>query len=432
MHSFSSRRSSRAAFAVVATAALLVSACGGSNGTTDTTTSGSTSAAGTASGEAPTGGEVNIGGLVPLTGGGSEFGPRMQKAMEIAVKQVNDAGGANGKSFKLFVEDGQTEPDAAVRGAQKLINVNGVKAVLGTWSSAVTLAVAPIAIQAGVVHMNTSGANPITDLDDKDLVWRFQPPARLTGTAVAKAIELNGWKTAVAMARNDPSGTSTIESFQKEFEALGGKVVKTITYAPTQASYTTEVRQALDAKADVIFNSTYAPELSVMKKEAAAAGGTTPWVAPGWAVNKAYIETVGADIANGTYGVDSAPNVDGQAYKDFQADFKAADGSELLPSDTYVFSAYDMVIVLGLAMSDCKCDSGTALTDSIRKVTTGPGDEVTSFADGLKLIKEGKDINYQGASSNLDFDDKGDQIPAFGTYVVENGGVTLKNSYQLK
>src|SRR5687767_10108985 len=124
------------------------------------------------------GDEFPIGALVPLTGGGSEFGPKMEQAIRLAVDEVNQDP-PQGKEFKLFVEDGQTDPDAAVRGAQKLINVNRVNAVMGTWSSAVTLAVAPLAIQSGVVQMNTSGAGEITDLDDNDLVWRFQPPASL-------------------------------------------------------------------------------------------------------------------------------------------------------------------------------------------------------------------------------------------------------------
>lgn len=377
-------------------------------------------------------GDIAIGALIPLTGGGAEFGPRMQQAIQIAVDQVNQAGGVNGRKLKLYVEDGQTEPDAAVRAAQKLINVNRVHAILGTWSSAVTLAVAPLAIQAGVVEMNTSGASPISDLDDKNLVWRFQPPAHLTGTAVAQAAQRNGWKTAVAMARNDPSGTSTVASFAKDFEALGGKVVKTITYTPTQSSYTSEVRQALAQNADFIFNSTYAPELAVMKKEARAAGSNTPWLAPGWAVNKAFIDSVGAETAEGTYAVDSAPNVDGEAYQAFQRDFKAKNGSELLPSDTYVFSSYDMVVVLALAMTDCSCDSGDALTASIAKVTTGPGEKVTSYTAGVKALDAGQDIDYQGASSDLDFDAKGDQVPKFGTYVVKSGKVTLLDSYELK
>ncbi|HEY9388474.1 MAG TPA: ABC transporter substrate-binding protein [Mycobacteriales bacterium] len=376
--------------------------------------------------------DIAVGALVPLTGGGAEFGPRMERAIRIAVDEVNAAGGVNGSKLKLFVEDGQTEPDAAVRGAQKLINVNRVHAILGTWSSAVTLAVAPLAIQSNVVQMNTSGANAITDLKDNNLVWRFQPPARLTGSAVANAAIRNNWKTAVAMARNDPSGTSTVESFTKDYEKLGGKVVKTITYAPNQSSYATEVRDALAGGADFIFNSTYAPELAVMVKEAAASSSDVPWLAPGWAVNKAFISAVGGPAADGTYAVDSAPNVEGQAYQNFQKAYQDRHDGALDPSDTYVFSSYDMVVVLALAMTDCSCQSGKELTDSIAKVTSPSGTEVTSFADGIEALKAGQDIDYQGASSNLDFDANGDQVPLFGTYVVNSGKVTLDDSYELK
>ncbi|HEY9470479.1 MAG TPA: ABC transporter substrate-binding protein, partial [Propionibacteriaceae bacterium] len=375
---------------------------------------------------------IAIGALVPLTGGGAEFGPRMEKAIRLAVDEVNKKTPPMNKKLKVFAEDGQTSPDAAVRAAQKLINVNRVKAVVGTWASAVTLAVAPIAIQSNIALMHTSGANAITDLKSNGLVWRFQPPARLTGKAIAASAKVEGWKTAAAAARNDPSGVSTVESFTREFEAGGGKVLETVTYAPEQTAYSGEVRKLSDANADFVFNSTYAPELTVMAKDAKTNGAEVNWLAPGWAVNKAFIQAVGPAVANGVWAVDSAPNVKTKAYDNFMTAFTKATGDTLVPSDTYVFSAYDMVIVLALAMNDCECDTGKGLTDSILKVTTPGGDEVTSYADGYEALKAGKDINYQGASSNLDFDAKGDQIPLFGLYRVVDGKVALQSTFEVK
>ncbi|HEY9460322.1 MAG TPA: ABC transporter substrate-binding protein, partial [Paralcaligenes sp.] len=90
--------------------------------------------------------EMPIGVVTPLTGGGAQFGPDMAKAMQLAADEVNKVGPPMGRKFRLYVEDGETNPDAGVRAAQKLIGVNRVKAILGTWSSAVTLAVAPLTI----------------------------------------------------------------------------------------------------------------------------------------------------------------------------------------------------------------------------------------------------------------------------------------------
>ncbi|CAM5221250.1 ABC-type branched-subunit amino acid transport system substrate-binding protein OS=Castellaniella defragrans OX=75697 GN=HNR28_001742 PE=3 SV=1 [Castellaniella defragrans] len=330
------------------------------------------------------------------------------------------------------MEDGETNPDAAVRAAQKLIGVNNVKAILGTWASGVTLAVAPLAVQAGIVEMHTSGSDKINQLDSRGLVWRFQPEAKWTGTAVAEAVKKEGWKTAASAARDDPSGVTTVEDFNAVFQKMGGKISTTLKYAPGQPSYTDVVRKLARSKPDVVFTSTYAPELSVLLKDSLTANMKLNWIAPGWAVTKDFINAVGPKNANGVWAVDSAPNIEGAAYKQFMAEFTQATGKTLLPSDTYVFSSYDMVNVLALAMLQCNCDGGQPLSKAILKVTNPPGEAVTSYAEGYKALKEGKDINYQGASSNLDFNEKGNQIPRFGVYRVVNGAVQLQDTFDLQ
>lgn len=371
-----------------------------------------------------------IGVVTPLTGGGAQFGPDMARAMQLAADEVNQKPPL-GKAFKLYVEDGETNPDAAVRATQKLIGVNRVKAILGTWSSAVTLAVAPLTIQAGIVQMNTSGSDQINKLKKKGLVWRFQPEARWTGTAVAEAVKKEGWKTAASAARDDPSGVTTVADFNKVYESEGGKVVTTLKYAPGQPSYTDVVRKLVASKPDVIFTSTYAPELSVLVKDARTMGASVNWIAPGWAVTKDFIRAVGPDNANGVWAVDSAPNIGSKTYERFMAAFTKSAGHTLLPSDTYVFSSYDMVVVLGLAMTDCKCDGGEALSKSILKVTNPPGKEVFDYADGIQALAQGQDINYQGASSNLDFNSEGNQLPMFGIYRVVDGTVKLQTTLRV-
>ena len=92
-----------------------------------------------------------LGSLCPVTGAGGPYGSGMQKAIEIAIAEVNALGGAGGRKLELFSEDGQTKPDAAVLAAKKLIEVNKVQAILGTWSSGVTLAVMPLTDAAGVI-----------------------------------------------------------------------------------------------------------------------------------------------------------------------------------------------------------------------------------------------------------------------------------------
>lgn len=106
---------------------------------------------------------IRIGALNPLTGSGSVYGPGMLEAIRIAVEQVNEAGGPLGRKLELHNADDQSDPNAAVLAAEKLVNLDKVRAIFGTYASAVTLAVQPIAIRNDVIIMNTSGAPQVSE-----------------------------------------------------------------------------------------------------------------------------------------------------------------------------------------------------------------------------------------------------------------------------
>jgi branched-chain amino acid transport system substrate-binding protein len=384
-------------------------------------------ACGTAGGA---GGDINLGGLVPLSGGGAVYGPDIETALRIAVDEINEDP-PMGRQLRLHVQDSQTDPDAATRAAQKLISVNRVEAIMGLWSSAETLAIAPMVIQSGTVLTTASGAGDITDLDDDNLVWRFYPPGRYTGDAIARAVREQGWESAVAMSRNDPSGLTIIDSFKTNFEEQGGRVVDSVTYPPNQSSYTSEVRRAIGERADVIVNVGYTPELAAMMKDARNSPEKGTWLSVGWSVNQGLLDAVGDDVAEGLYAVDAAPNVDGAAYTHLRQAFEERTGEPLLASDTFAFSAYDSAVVVALAMASCECTEGDRLTTAIADVTSGPGTAVDSYAEGVAALRDGEEIDYRGASSDLEFDERGDQLTGYGMYQVRDGRVELVREFAL-
>ncbi|MEV5412168.1 ABC transporter substrate-binding protein [Thermopolyspora sp. NPDC052614] len=373
---------------------------------------------------------IDVGALVPLSGGGAVYGPDIEAALKIAVEEINE-NPPMGRPFLLHVADSQTDPDAATRAVQKLINVNRSAAIMGVWSSAETLAIAPMVIQSGTLLTTAAGAAGVTDLQDQDLVWRFYPPGKYTGAAIAQAVREQGWRTVVTMSRNDPSGLTIIKSFREAFEKSGGKVVDAITYPAGQSSYTGEVRRAIDRKADVIVNVGYTPELSAMLKDARNSPDKGTWLSVGWSVNQGLFDAVGADVAEGLYSVDAAPNVETPAFERLRTTFKGTTGRTLLASDTFAFYAYDSAISVALAMTACNCTKGAELTAAMAKVTTAPGTRVGSYADGVAALRGGGDIDYQGASSDLEFDAKGDQLSGYGIYQVKGGEIALVKKFEL-
>src|ERR1700735_1401498 len=121
---------------------------------------------------------LRIGALCPLTGAGGQYGPSMVKVIQAAADEINKAGGIAGRQIAVTVADTQTNPDAGVAGAHKLIDVDRVSAVVGTWASAVTTDVAPLCWEAKVMLFTVSGADSINKLPHQGYIIRTQPTPR--------------------------------------------------------------------------------------------------------------------------------------------------------------------------------------------------------------------------------------------------------------
>ena len=373
------------------------------------------------SASAQTAGSFRIGSLCPVTGAGSPYGSGMQKGIEIAVAEVNAAGGAGGTKIELFSEDGQTKPDAAVLAAKKLIEVNKVQAILGTWSSGVTLAVMPLTDAANIIQMNTSGAPAISQLDKKDLVWRFQATNDRFGQAFAAIAEKRGFKRPATMAFNNASGIGNAEGFKKAWEKKGGKLVASVVYEPNRPSYRTELQQVLAAKPDVIVTGSYLPDSTIILREWYQSGQDLKWIMPGWAANPDLVKALGNEVVEGLISVDSVSNENAASFKRFDAALNAATGKGAA-TNVYASMCYDMVVCIALAMEAAGPNATVAqINAKIRDVANPEGTKVFSFAEGKKLLAEKKKVNYEGASGRLDFDSFGDVTPDFGVYVIEKG-----------
>jgi len=373
------------------------------------------------------GATFRIGALTPITGAGSPYGPGMQQAIRIAVDEVNAAGGVAGRKIELITEDSQTKPDAAVLAAKKLIEVNKVQAILGTWSSGVTLAVMPLTDAAGIIEMNVSGAPAISTLDTKDLVWRFQATNDRFGAAFAEICTKRGFKRPATMAFNNASGLGNVNGFKKAWEARGGKVVADVVYEPNRPSYRSELQKILDAKPDVIVTGSYLPDTTIILREWFQAGADNKWILPGWAAGPDLIKALGNEVCEGLISVETVSNEGSDAFKAFDAAYTKASG-KAAATNIYAAMAYDMVIALALAAeaAGAKADI-TAINGKIREVSNPAGDAVYSFAAGKAALAAKKKINYEGASSKLDFDKFGDTTPDFGVFVIEKGELVRRD-----
>ncbi|MDS1139101.1 ABC transporter substrate-binding protein [Pusillimonas sp. SM2304] len=367
-----------------------------------------------------------LGALNSITGVGGPYGSAMLESIRIAVDEINSAGGAAGRLFELYAEDDQTKPDAAVLAVKKLIEINRVQAVVGVWPSSVGLAVMPITNNANLIMMNTCGAPEMQTENKAGLAWMFQASNAVFGRAFAQIARQRGYKRPAVMAFNNSTFVGLANYFKQTWEEDGGKVSELIIYEPNQATYRTELNRVLATKPDIIALGSYRPDATIIMKEWFQTGQDCKFIMPGWTANEDLVKALGKEATEGVISVSNVAAHDHPAYKSYAERFKAK-----MKRDPDVFSAqsYDMVITLGLAIEAAGAKASTLdINAQIRPVTDDSGVKVSSFSQGLEALRSGKDINYEGASSSLNFGKYGETVPDFGVSDIEDGKLVLKET----
>ena len=362
-----------------------------------------------------------VGALCPVTGSGSPYGSGMQKMIIAAAEAVNAAGGAGGKKIEVISEDTQTSPQAAVLAAKKLIDVNKVQAILGTWSSGVSLAVVPLTNDANIIMMNTSGAPALSvpPANAKGLSYRYQATNDRFGRAFAEIAEKEGFKRPATMAFNNASGIGNTEGFRKAWEDKGrqGRGERRLRAEPAHLPFraSTGARGQSRRHRDGLVLA----DTTIIMREWFQSGQPVKWIMPGWAASPDLVKAVGAEVLEGVISVDSVSNENAPSYKAYGDAYQKATGQPG-PSNVYAAMTWDMMNVLALAIEAAKSTETAAINAKIREVANPDGQKVFTYAEGKEALKKGK-INYEGASSVLDFDQYGDVTPDFGVFFIEGG-----------
>lgn len=359
---------------------------------------------------------LRLGVLTPLTGAGGFDGPRMLKAMQAVAEEINGAGGLLGRKIELVVEDDQTNPEAAVRAARKLIDVNRVPVIMGTWASAVTTAVAPVCWESKTFLTTVSGADTITQLPHQGYLIRTQPNNALQAAKHGEFMLGLGSKRIHIMSIQSPFAAPTQAKLKETVEKAGAAMAGSLIYEKDKTTYRSEVDQALRTKPDIIYVNGYAPDVSVILRDLYRAGFTGPRFAQSYSVTSKVLEALPPEVTEGVYTVAPSADIESPAFA------LAAKRLKLDAPDSYETQATDWISLVSLAIAKAKQADGTAIKEVVRKISQGSGEKVYSAVDGLKAIAAGKEINYEGASGPCDFNEIGDIIDCkFRFQIVEKG-----------
>ena len=351
------------------------------------------------------GGPIRLGTLTPLTGAGGSYGPSMRRAMEWVASEVNAAGGVLGRKVELASEDDQTNPEAAVRAARKLIDVDKVAAIMGTWASAVTTAVAPLCWESKTFLTTVSGSDTITQLPHQGYLVRTQPNTHLQIGKLGEFLLSLKVKRVFVLGAQTPFAVPSQKRLGEVLSAGGSELIGGLVYDKYKTTFRSEIDQALKARPDMIYLNGYTPDTTVLMKELYKVGYTAGKVAQGYAVNQKLLDSLPAEVTDGTYTATPSPAVDSAGYKRLAKFLGTAD------LDPYSCQCHDHISLVLLSIARARGEAtGTAIRDNIRKISQGNGIKVDSAVDGLKLIAQGKDINYEGASGPCDFTEIGDIV----------------------
>ncbi|WP_454657163.1 ABC transporter substrate-binding protein [Bosea beijingensis] len=362
------------------------------------------------------GAPIKIGTLTPLTGAGGPYGPVMVKAVKAVIDEVNAAGGVLGRKVELISEDDQTNPEAGVRAARKLIDVDKVSAILGTWASSVTTAVAPLCWESKTFLATVSGADSITQLPHQGYLIRTQPNTTLQGRKFGEFCIAEKAKRVFFLSPQTPFAKSQFDNITEAVKKAGGETGSLI-YDDKKPAYRSEIDEVLRFKPDAIIFGGYTPDTAVMLKDAYRAGYGGLKVAFGYAVNQKLVESVPAEVVDKTFTIAPSPAEGSKAYARLVKMIGVAS------PDPYTTQVYDQINLILMAIAMAGDSSGTAIKDAVRKISQAPGGaKVDNAIDGLKAIAAKQPVDYDGASGPCDFTETGDIADCQFRYEQVQGG----------
>jgi branched-chain amino acid transport system substrate-binding protein len=372
--------------------------------------------------------EVTIGGLLPLSGDLAVYGQTVQKGVQLAVKQLNEAGGPLGMQLEVVFRDSQTDPTALRDSAEKLVNVDKVPAIVGPMirSDVATPVTAPNHV---VIISPSNTPTWVTTLEDDDYTFRTTASDGIQGAVLGEMAWEVGYKTAAILYINDPYGGGLAENTKEAFETVGGEVLGMAAYDPGSVAYKMQLAELAKGEPDVLILIGYPESGIVIIRQALSDGLFDQFLFPDGMQSEQIIEDVGGNYLEGMYGTGPGA-ADNQSYKNYLAAYEAEYGEK--PATAYTENAYDGTVVIALAMQAAgldafNADPGKAIRDNLRKVANPPGEKITAsvedFRKAMKLLSEGGDIDYEGAAGAIDFDQYGDTVTPILIWKIENGTI---------
>ncbi|MDE2790321.1 MAG: ABC transporter substrate-binding protein [Paracoccaceae bacterium] len=344
--------------------------------------------------------DVKIGIILGFTGPIESLTPGMAMGAELAISEVSDSGMLLGGMTVSPVRGDSTCIDsaAALAAAERLITADKVNAIMGADCSGVTGAILQNAARPnGIVMISPSATSPgLSTAEDDGLFFRTAPSDARQGQVMTDVIMDRGIKSVALTYTNNDYGKGLADSFQAAFEAAGGEVTINAPHEDGKGDYSAEVGALAAAGGDVLVVAGYVDQGGRgIIQGSLDSGAFDTFVLPDGMIGESLPAAIGPDL-DGSFG--QAPGTDSPGKAQF-ADLAGAAGFD--GNAPFVPEAYDAAALLLLAMQAAGSSDSQMIKGTVMDVANAPGEMIFpgELAKGLKILADGGDIDYVGASA---------------------------------
>ncbi len=353
---------------------------------------------------------LKIGLLMSFSGASADRSEWRERGFLLAIEHVNAAGGVFGLDVETARGDTAPDSDTAVAEARRLVETEGVHAIVGPSSSANSLPVAErVTGPAGVVNISPSATSPqLTTADDGDFFFRAALADTAQGPVLARVTRERGFDNVGVVYVDDPYGRGLAESF----EAAWTGRISLAAVERGRDSYLAALGETAAGGAQALVIITSGADAETIVRESLESGLYDRFTFADAAKSPNLVRNIGGDRLGGMYGTagTSAPGSESAAL--WERAFLDEHGE--LPAFAYVKEAYDAVVAIALAAEAAGTADGAAIRDRLRSVGSAPGERALAgpegVAEALRIVRESGEVDYEGASSTLDWDENGDLV----------------------
>lgn len=341
---------------------------------------------------------IKIGCVAALSGNLSTYGIYIKNGLDLALEEINQNGGINGRKLEIIYEDNKSDTNEAVKSASKLINIDKVSVIIGSESSSAVLAMAPLVEQEKVILFSPiASAADITNAGD--FVFRNRESGVLHGEKIAElAFDRLDFKNAAIMSVNSDNGLSYQAGFVKKFEELGGKILKIENYAKGESDFRTTLTKIKKLNPQAVYLAGYVKDMAEIIKQSKEIEMKTQFFASTGIEAKDFFEIAKPPLGDGIIYTYPDFNPDDPAIAEYQNSHEKKYG---LKSEVLTANSYDALKILALALEIC-------------------GEDTICIKNELYKIK-----NYSGVGGTTTFDENGDATKPIMFKIIKNGQFML-------